>query len=61
MDKLAKNPSETNGNHIVNGKFYYLSSHLFTCQDVKSGKEYKYTANINRPDNYWMITSPIFL
>ena len=49
MDKLAKNPSESNGNHIVNGKFYYLSSHLFTCQDVKSGKEYKYTANINRP------------
>ncbi|WP_281337375.1 helix-turn-helix domain-containing protein [Flavobacterium eburneipallidum] len=49
IDKLGKNPSESNRNRTVNGKFYYLSSHLFTCQDVKSKEEYRYTANINRP------------
>ncbi len=49
MDKLVSNSNESNRDRIVNGKFYYLSSHLFTCQDIKSGEEYRYTANINRP------------
>lgn len=49
IDKLASNSNESNRDRIVNGKWYYLSSHLFTCQDIKSGKEYQYTANINRP------------
>lgn len=49
IDKLARNSNESNRNRIVNGKFYYLSSHLFTSQDVKSGDEYSYKANINRP------------
>ncbi len=49
MDKLASNPSELNKNRIVNGKRYLLSSHLFTSQDVNSGNEYSYRANINHP------------
>ncbi len=49
IEKLASNSSESNRNRIVNGKFYYLSSHQFTSQDIKSGLEYRYTANINRP------------
>ncbi len=49
IEKLARNSNELNRDRIVNGKSYYLSSHQFTCQDIKSGVEYRYTANINRP------------
>jgi len=49
IDKLASNSSESNKNRIVNGKRYLLSSHLFTSKDIKSGEEYSYKANINRP------------
>lgn len=49
IDQLARNTNESNRNRIVNGKFYYLSSHQFTSQDIKSGVEYRYMANINRP------------
>ncbi|KDN55070.1 hybrid sensor histidine kinase/response regulator transcription factor [Flavobacterium seoulense] len=49
IEKLASNSSELNKNQIVNGKRYYLSSHLFTSLDVKSGLEYHYMANINQP------------
>ncbi|WP_170860881.1 hybrid sensor histidine kinase/response regulator transcription factor [Flavobacterium fluvii] len=49
IDKLASNSNELNKDRIVNGKRYVLSSHLLTSQDIKSGKEYRYTANINRP------------
>nr|MBP6760023.1 hypothetical protein [Flavobacterium sp.] len=49
MDKLSGNPSELNKDRTVNGKRYFLSSHLLTCKDVKSGEEYRYKSNINRP------------
>ncbi|WP_140485630.1 hybrid sensor histidine kinase/response regulator transcription factor [Flavobacterium sp. GSA192] len=49
IERLNNKSSELNKNRIVNGKSYYLSSHQFTSQDVKSGEEYRYTANINRP------------
>lgn len=47
--KLAIKSSNLNKNRLIQGKKYYLSSHLFTSIDSKSGKEYSYTANINRP------------
>ncbi|RVT78371.1 hybrid sensor histidine kinase/response regulator [Flavobacterium sufflavum] len=49
IERLNNKSSELNKNRIVNGKSYYLSSHQFTSQDVKSGEEYRYTANINHP------------
>ena len=49
IERLNNKSSELNKNRIVNGKSYYLSSHQFTSQDIKSGEEYRYTANINRP------------
>lgn len=49
IERLNNKSSELNKNRIVNGKRYFLSSHQFTSQDVKSGEEYRYTANINRP------------
>jgi signal transduction histidine kinase/DNA-binding response OmpR family regulator/ligand-binding sensor domain-containing protein len=49
IDKLASNSSESNKNRIANGKRYLLSSHLFTSKDIKSGEEYRYTSNVNRP------------
>ncbi|MGQ7944979.1 hybrid sensor histidine kinase/response regulator transcription factor [Flavobacterium sp. WC2509] len=49
IEKLGSNSNLLNKNRIVNGKRYLISSHLFTSQDIKSGKEYSYTANINHP------------
>lgn len=49
IERLNNKSSELNKNRIVNGKRYFLSSHQFTSQDVKSGEVYHYTANINRP------------
>jgi signal transduction histidine kinase/DNA-binding response OmpR family regulator/ligand-binding sensor domain-containing protein len=49
IEKLNQNSNQLNKNRIVNGKRYFLSSHQFTSQDIKSGKEYSYTANINHP------------
>lgn len=49
IEKLGSNSNELSKNRIVNEKKYFLSSHQFTSQDVKSGEEYYYTANVNRP------------
>ncbi|WP_170860889.1 hybrid sensor histidine kinase/response regulator transcription factor [Flavobacterium fluvii] len=49
IEKLGTKSNELNKNRIVNGKRYILSSHLFTSQDIKTGKKYRYTASINRP------------
>lgn len=49
VEKLGSNCNLLNQNRIVNGKRYLLSSHLFTSQDITTGEEYQYTANINRP------------
>lgn len=46
---LGTNSNSLNKNKIIDGKRYFLSSHLFTSQDLSSGKEYQYTANINHP------------
>ncbi|GEL11310.1 Signal transduction histidine kinase [Flavobacterium glycines] len=49
VEKLSSNSNLLNKDRIVNGKRYLLSEHQFTAQDIKSGKEYRYTANINHP------------
>jgi len=49
IEKLGSNSNKLNENRIVNGKKYFLSSHQFTSQDIKSGEKYFYTANINHP------------
>lgn len=49
IEKLSSNSNFLNKNRIVNGKRYFLSSHLFTVQDIKTAEEYTYTANINQP------------
>jgi signal transduction histidine kinase/ligand-binding sensor domain-containing protein len=46
---LGSNCNTLNKNKIIDGKRYFLSSHLFTSHDLNSGKEYQYTANINNP------------
>jgi signal transduction histidine kinase/ligand-binding sensor domain-containing protein/DNA-binding response OmpR family regulator len=48
-EKLSTKSNELNKNRIVNGKRYFLSSHLFTSLDIKKEKKYSYTASINRP------------
>lgn len=49
IEKLGTKSNESNKNRIVNGKRYFLSSHLFTSLDLKKGEKYSYTASINRP------------
>lgn len=49
VEKLSANSNQSNKNRIVNGKRYLLTDHFFTSQDIKSGQEYRYTANINHP------------
>lgn len=49
IEKLGTKSNELNKNRIVNGKRYFLSSHLFTALDIKKDKKYSYTASINRP------------
>lgn len=46
---LGSNSNTLNKNKIVDGKRYFLSSHLFTSHDLSSAKEIQYTANINHP------------
>ncbi|OOV17285.1 hybrid sensor histidine kinase/response regulator transcription factor [Flavobacterium sp. LM4] len=46
---LGSNSNTLNKNKIIDGKRYFLSSHLFTSYELNSGKEYQYTANINNP------------
>lgn len=46
---LGSNSNTLTKNKIIDGKRYFLSSHLFTSHDLNSGKEYQYTANINNP------------
>jgi signal transduction histidine kinase/DNA-binding response OmpR family regulator/ligand-binding sensor domain-containing protein len=46
---LSSNSNALNRNKIVDGKRYFLSSHIFTSNDLKSGEEHQYTANINQP------------
>ncbi|WP_163395680.1 hybrid sensor histidine kinase/response regulator transcription factor [Flavobacterium limi] len=46
---LGSTSNALNKNKIIDGKRYFLSSHLFTSHDLISGKEHQYTANINHP------------
>lgn len=49
ITKLNSTSNALNKNKVVQGKRYFLSSHLLTALDLKSGKEFKYSANINQP------------
>ncbi len=49
IDLLNRNSNAINRDKVVNGKHYYLSSHLFSELDLKTRKEFQYTANINQP------------
>lgn len=49
ISKLNSNSNSLNKSRIVNGKRYYLSSHLLTSLDIRSGKEFSYTADISQP------------
>ncbi|MGY5356170.1 hybrid sensor histidine kinase/response regulator transcription factor [Wenyingzhuangia sp. IMCC45467] len=48
-NQLVFSHNKRNRDRVVNGKVYYLSSHLFTSKDIESGKEFKYLADINQP------------
>lgn len=49
IGKLNSNSNKLNAEIKVNGKYYYLSSHLFTELDADSRKAHKYYANMNQP------------
>ncbi|WP_163411498.1 hybrid sensor histidine kinase/response regulator transcription factor [Flavobacterium ajazii] len=49
ISKLSSNSNTLNKSRAVNGKRYYLSSHLLTSLDILSGKEFHYTADISQP------------
>ncbi len=49
ITKLNSTSNALNKTKIVNGKRYYLESHLFTSLDLKSKNEFHYSANINQP------------
>ncbi|MCX2679812.1 helix-turn-helix domain-containing protein [Galbibacter sp. EGI 63066] len=49
ITKLGNDSNKLNRNNNLNGKEYYLSSHHLRERDIKSGKTYQYTANMNRP------------
>lgn len=46
---LGSDSNSANKNKMIDGKRYFLSSHIFTSNELSSGKEYQYTANINHP------------
>lgn len=47
--KLNSTANTLNADKIVDGRHYYLSSNFFTALDLKTKKEFRYTANINQP------------
>ncbi|MEL1255176.1 two-component regulator propeller domain-containing protein [Flavobacterium sp. DGU38] len=49
ISKLNSNSNTLNKAKVVNGKRYYLSSHLLTSLDIHFGKEFSYTADISQP------------
>ncbi|MDO3695607.1 helix-turn-helix domain-containing protein [Wenyingzhuangia sp. chi5] len=46
--QLSYGNNKINRDKVVNGKVYYLSSHLFTSKEIKSGKEHQYLADIRQ-------------